>query len=225
MRVAAVAVVAILVPGAASADAGACQDIARPLRAIAACTAEIKKGGDVAWALNNRALARERAGDPLGAFADFDRAIAESPDFAPAWNNRGTLHARLGSLLEALADHERALALEPDYVAARHNRAVDLEELGRYAEALDAYRAVSTAAPDHLGSRLGQASASCKLGRVNASAEARLGALADGLLDARTLQIRLRDEGFYRGPIDGLFGKGSRAALGAWTRAGCLPGA
>ena len=35
----------------------------------------------------------------------------------------------------------------------------------------------------------------------------------------------LQAEGFYKGAIDGLFGKGSRAALWAWTRNGCLAGA
>ena len=209
--------------GAGAGEPRLCTDLTNPIRAMSACTAEIQRNANAAWAFNNRGLARRAAGDPLGALADFDKAIALRPDFAAAYNNRGTLHADLGDLLPALADHERALALEPGYVAAMHNRAVDLEELGRLTQALEAYQAVRRADPAHGPSRIGIATVTCKLGRIKASGDARLAAIQGGALEAAAMQRILRDEGFYRGPIDGIFGKGSRAALRAWTRQGCLP--
>ena len=42
-----------------------------------------------------------------------------------------------------------------------------------------------------------------------------------GLVEPVALQSILKRDGFYKGPLDGLIGKGSRAALRAWTRAGC----
>lgn len=193
---------------------------------LSACTALIDRNdgepGSLAWALNNRGLAHAAGGAYLAALSDFSRAIQIAPDFAPAHSNRGNAHAALGDMQAALADHETAIRLAPDYVSAHHNRAVDLEEMGRYREALDAYRKVIALDPSHPGSHVGLATASCKLGRVKASAEARLAAVNKGHLDPTEMQQLLQSAGFYKGPIDGLFGKRSRAALWAWTRLGCL---
>ena len=213
--------------GSAQADrASDCQKPSEPALAIPACTAEIEGGGvDTVWALNNRGLARAAKGDLLGAIADYDRALSIDPDHAPTLSNRGNAHAVLGDMLKALADHDRAVAIDPDYVAAWHNRGVDHEELGQYRDALNDYRKAISLSPGHRGSHIGLATANCKLGRVKASTEARLVAIQKGLIDAIEMQELLQAEGFYKGAIDGLFGKGSRAALWAWTRNGCLAGA
>ena len=204
-----------------------CSQQTDPGVAIVHCSraVEASSGREAAWALNNRALAHAANGAYLEALADYDRAIATAPDFAPAWSNRGNAHAALGDMLKARADHEKALELDPGFIAARHNLAVDLEELGRYADALATYREGLKRAPNHKGSRIGLATASCKLGRVKTSAEARLEAIGSGALDAVGMQRMLQSQGYYRGAIDGIFGKGSRAALWAWTRAGCLASA
>lgn len=214
--------------GGAHADmVASCQQQTERAVAVAACTKVIESGDwqgrDMAWAYNNRGLAHAALGDALRALADYDKAIGLDPTYAPAFSNRGNIHAILGDLLPALADHERAIALDPGYVEALHNRAVDLEELGRHKDALAAYRKVIARDPAHRGAHIGLASASCKLGRIKASGEARLAAVNKGLIPATEMQVLLQGEGFYRGPIDGKFGKGSRAALRAWTRKGCLP--
>lgn len=214
--------------GEAKADeVAACQNLDAPAQAEAECTAIIARESGKAgvWALNNRGLIRAGRGDYLGAIADYTEALKRTPDFAPALSNRGNAHAALGDMLSALVDHSRAIELDPGYVAAWHNRGVDHEELGQYREALADYRQVLTLAPGHKGSHIGLATANCKLGKVKTSARARLTAIEKGLLDAVEMQELLKAEGFYSGPIDGIFGKGSRAALRAWTRKGCLAAA
>jgi len=66
-----------------------------------------------------------------------------------------------------------------------------------------------------------RAAAYCALGEVEASVEDRLRLLELGRFSARELQEFLKDRGFYEAAIDGIFGRGSRAALRAWTEAGC----
>ena len=193
--------------------------------ALTACTAIIEgatDGAEIAWAYNNRGIAAAAQGDLLRAIADYTKAIELAPEDPAAWSNRGTAHAVLGDLLPALADHEKALSLAPENASAWHNRGVDFEELGQYRRALADYAKAIERDAQHLGSHIGLATASCKLGRIKASIDARLALINKGLMTARELQQVLKDDGFYAGPLDGLFGKGSRAALRAWTRKGCL---
>ncbi|MEM1160544.1 MAG: tetratricopeptide repeat protein [Pseudomonadota bacterium] len=212
-------------PGASVAPPTAverCQDLSDPVAAGAACTDVLSDDPDAAWAWNNHGLTRAAVGDFLSAITSYSKALSVDPAYAPALSNRGNAHAVLGDMKAALADHDRAVELDPDYAAALHNRGVDHEEMGQYEKALADYRKVIALIPDHRGSHVGLATANCKLGRVTASAAARLNAIEKGLLDAEEMQVLLKGEGHYAGPIDGIFGKGSRAALRAWTRRGCL---
>lgn len=200
-----------------------------PETAIAACSAAIDsatlQGDQLAWAFNNRGIARAAKGDLLNAIADYSSAIQLAPDDPAAWSNRGTAHATLGDLLAALGDHEKALQLAPKSASAWHNRAVDFEELGQYKKAIQDYRQSITLDPKHRGSHLGLATSNCKLGRIKASIAARLALIDKGLMSPLEMQQILQKDGFYKGPLDGLFGKGSRAALRTWTRRGCLANA
>lgn len=204
-----------------------CTGLALPEQAERACQTAIQsgvwQGAEQAWAWNNLGLARAARGDLLRAISAYSRALRLRPDYAPALSNRGNAHAALGDMEPALADHTRATEIDPDYTAAWHNRAVDLEELGRYREALDGYRRVLKLDPAHPGAHVGLATAACKLGRIKSAAEARIRAVAKGHIDPKQLQGLLQARGFYKGAIDGIFGKGSRRAVWAWTRAGCLP--
>ena len=199
----------------------ACQNANTALKACAA----LISGNDEAlkaWALNQRGIAHAMKGAALDAIADFTKAIELMPEDATAWSNRGTVYARLGDLLPALSDHQRALDLAPEKASAWHNRGVDHEEMGEHKKALADYAKAIDLDPGHIGSHVGLATANCKLGRVKASAAARLALIDKGLMKAIALQQILKDEGFYKGPLDGKFGKGSRSALRAWTRKGCL---
>lgn len=227
-----ISALALLMPIAATAEEQrrtareVCQDLSVPSEAAASCETVLITGDPsaarFAWAWNNLGLARAAEGDYMAALDAYGKALVAEPRFAAALSNRGNAHAALGDMMAAKADHEAALELDPDYIAARHNLAVDLEELGDYEGALTAYREVLRRDSTHRGAQVGLATATCKLGRVKASAEARAAAIYSGALDPTEMQVLLKDEGFYKGPIDGLFGKGSRAALWAWTRTGCL---
>ena len=210
-------------PPAADPNILACQQIETAIQACGALIdAAQSKTGALAWAYNNRGIAAAAKGDLLNAIADYSKAIELAPDDASAWANRGSAYAALGDLLPALADHERALLLAPDNASSWHNRGVDFEELGQYREALADYAKAIELDPHHVGSHVGLATANCKLGRIKTSAQARLALVEKGLVPALKMQQILKNDGFYTGPLDGLFGKGSRAALREWTRKGCL---
>lgn len=201
----------------------ACQQVETGLEA---CTRAIESThwpeDELSWAYNNRGLAYAATGDLLNAIKDHSKAIELSPEDPAGWTNRGNAHATLGDLIAALADHQKAVELAPDLASTWHNRGVDYEDLGEHRKALEDYRRALTLDPRHVGSHLGIATANCKLSRVNAAVKARLAMLDKGLTDPLTLQRQLKQDGFYAGPLDGLFGKGSRAALRAWIRRGCL---
>jgi tetratricopeptide (TPR) repeat protein len=210
-------------PSAADPNILACQQIDTAIQACGALIdANPTESEALAWAYNNRGIAAAAKGDLLNAIADYSKAIELAPNDAPAWANRGSAHAALGDLLPALADHQKALELAPGNASSWHNRGVDFEELGQHRKALADYAKAITLDPRHVGSHVGLATANCKLGRIKASAQARLALVEKGLIPALAMQQILKDDGFYAGPLDGLFGKGSRAALRAWTRKGCL---
>ncbi|MEM7061095.1 MAG: tetratricopeptide repeat protein [Pseudomonadota bacterium] len=204
-----------------------CQAITTPAQAITACEAAIASGRwsgkDLAWAWNNLGLAQAAERRFLAAIKAYDEALALDPDYAAALANRGNTHAALGDLIPALADHERVVALTPKDASAWMNRGADHEDMGQYKKALADYNQAIKLDPDHRGAHIGRATANCKLGRSKTSAKHRLAAITKGLIDPTEMQVVLQKEGFYRGKIDGIFGKGSRAALRQWTRKGCLP--
>lgn len=206
-----------------------CQAIGTPASALAACQTAIASGKwtgrDLAWAWNNLGLAHATERRFLAAITAYTKAVALDPDYAPALGNRGNAHAALGDLIPALADHDRVVALTPDDASAWHNRGADHEDMGQYKKALADYDQAIKLDPRHRGAHIGRATANCKLGRTKTSAKHRLAAITKGLVDPTEMQLVLQKEGFYRGKIDGIFGKGSRAALRQWTRKGCLPGA
>ena len=204
----------------------ACQDISQPTTAVTACKAAIDSGTwtgrDAAWAWNNLGLALAAERRFLAAISAYSKALELDPDNVAALGNRGNARAALGDMIPALADHSRVVELDPKNASAWHNRGADHEDMGQYKNALADYNQAIALDPAHVGAHIGRATANCKMGRVKTSAQARLDAVSKGLIDATELQVQLQKEGFYRGKIDGVFGKGSRAALRAWTRKGCL---
>ena len=74
-------------------------------------------------AYNNRAIARQGAGDAQGAIADFSQAIRLNPTYVRAYNNRGGARKSFGDLHGALKDYDQAIKLDPKYVKAYYNRA------------------------------------------------------------------------------------------------------
>lgn len=205
-----------------------CAETTDPLLRIEACTKLIKGGAleepGLATAHTNRGLAYERLERFDKALSDYSLAIELNPSSAVAHNNRGNVHAAMGNLESALADHSRAIEIDPDYAFAYFNRGVDLEELGRFDEAIADYTATLEREPGYVVALVSRGTLHCRVGNL-AEAEADLLAAIDrGAIDARAIQRRLRDQGLYRGGIDGVFGPGSQAALRAWVAEGCPSG-
>jgi lipoprotein NlpI len=87
--------------------------------AIEACTTAIDSGRwhgkDLAWAYNDRGLARWNKGDVDGAFSDYDQATRLDPNYELPYFNRGVLYLYLGVPSRARAELERASELKPEY--------------------------------------------------------------------------------------------------------------
>lgn len=202
-----------------------CQQSESVILRIEACTrlieAERPEEDNPAWAFSNRALAYEAVGRPSRALSDYNTALLLDPGFAVGYNNRGNLHARLGDLDAAIADHTEAVEIDPDYVDAWFNLAADYEEAGEPEAAVEAYGAALEADPDYVDALTARAALLCRMGRVDASVEDRLALLEKGQFSATELQEFLQARGYYEAAIDGIFGRGSRAALRDWTEAGC----
>ncbi|MEM1345455.1 MAG: tetratricopeptide repeat protein [Pseudomonadota bacterium] len=195
---------------------------------IEACTRVIQDGVDseenIAWAFINRALAYERVRRFDRALEDYNNALLLDPTYAVGYNNRGNLHASQGNLDLAIADHTRATEINPEYAEAWFNLGADYVEAEDDIEAIAAFDRAVALDPEYRLAIADRAAAHCRVGNVEEAIEDRLQLLAIGQFTAEDLQQFLQDGGYYRGAIDGLFGRGSRGALRAWTEAGCPPG-
>ena len=202
-----------------------CQQSESVILRIEACTrlieAERPEEDNPAWAFSNRALAYEAVGRPSRALSDYNTALLLDPGFAPGYNNRGNVQARRGDLDAAIADHAKAVEIDPDYVDAWINLARDHEEAGEHEHAIEAYTGALEAEPELAEALANRSALHCTVGNVEASIADRLRLLDIGFFTAEQLQEFLQNRDYYDGPIDGIFGAGSRAALTAWTEAGC----
>ena len=192
---------------------------------IESCTrlisVEREADGNPAWAFNNRGAAYESMGRLERALSDYNTALLLDPGFAPGYNNRGNVQARRGDLDAAIADHAKAVEIDPDYVDAWINLARDHEEAGEPEQAIEAYTGALEAEPELAEALANRSALHCTVGNVEASIADRLRLLDIGFFTAEQLQEFLQNRDYYDGPIDGIFGAGSRAALTAWTEAGC----
>jgi Tfp pilus assembly protein PilF len=98
-------------------------ELERPLEAISAYSAAIRRDRTYDLAYLNRGLAYLASGEPAKAEADFDHAIRHDPRDARAWFNRGVAQARQGQYAEAVASYEEALRIDPAAEGARRNLA------------------------------------------------------------------------------------------------------
>ncbi|MEM7743192.1 MAG: peptidoglycan-binding domain-containing protein [Pseudomonadota bacterium] len=185
------ALVVILAAVPAAADIQGCSNRADPAAQIAACTAVIDAGN------------------------------ALPPDLGLAHLYRCQAHDMNQRYADALPDCERAAGILTRDPAAHNSLAIVLLNLDRPAEALDPATRAVTLLPTHGSVYNVRADVHCRLGNTDAAVADRLDALQHGRYTAENLQEFLKIRGHYQGAIDGAFGKGSRAALRAWTDAGC----
>ena len=95
-------------------------------RVAAACDEVIASGEyvgiDLAWAYNNRGVARNFLGRFEAAIEDLNEAIRLDPAYAIAHNNRAWAYEGAGDYVKALADADAALRIDPEYAQARNTR-------------------------------------------------------------------------------------------------------
>jgi tetratricopeptide (TPR) repeat protein len=92
----------------------------------------ISKNPDVAYAYNNRGIAKKNVGDYVGALEDFNQAIRLDTMSSIFYNNRGTVLAIQKLYQSALADFDHALALKDNYHEAYFNRALVKKSMNDY---------------------------------------------------------------------------------------------
>lgn len=93
---------------------------------LAACSRVIEsgrfQGTNLAWAYNNRGMAKREKGDLDGAIADYNRAIGLNPQNANTYINRGVAKRVKGDFNGAMADYNRAIELNPQNAGAYVHR-------------------------------------------------------------------------------------------------------
>lgn len=103
----------------------------RPIEAINAYAASIRRDREFMLGYLNRGLAYLSTGEPRKAEFDFDMAIRRDPRDARAWFNRGVAQARQGRFREAVDSYAAALKRDPAMEAARRNKAAAEAMAGR----------------------------------------------------------------------------------------------
>ena len=108
-------------------------ELDRPLEAINAYAASIRRDRSYMLAYLNRGLVYLATNEPSKAEFDFGQAIRHKPEDPRAWFNRGVAQARQGRYREAVDSYEHVLRIKPGDQAARQN----LEAARRMTSATD----------------------------------------------------------------------------------------
>lgn len=96
-------------------------ELGRPLEAINAYAASIRRDRTFTLAYLNRGLAYLFTDQPRKAEFDFDQAIRHDPDDVRAWFNRGVAQARQGRTAAAIGSYMEALKRDPKHEPSRRN--------------------------------------------------------------------------------------------------------
>ncbi|MEM0990543.1 MAG: hypothetical protein AAGK00_16870 [Pseudomonadota bacterium] len=127
----------------------------------------------------------------------------------------------LGNYAEALADCIEANRLMPEDGSVHNSMSIIFQNMGRHDQAVHASVEAIDLNPDNGSYFNTRANAHCGAGNIEASMDDRMSAANKGLYTLGRIQEILKARGFYDGPITAEFGAEARAALEAWTRAGC----
>jgi TonB family protein len=168
--------------------------------AIEAFTKAIAEQPDAAAAYHNRGLAYARLGDYQQAIEDFDNAMALGLKQAVSANEHGIAAYQLGNLEQARISFNQAITLDPQLGQAYNNRGIVHYQLGDYPQAIKDLRQAS---------QLGVAIAAPYLQTVHD--------------EVRQLQNHLQKAGLDPGPVDGIPGTKTLAALRTFQQHQGLP--
>jgi tetratricopeptide (TPR) repeat protein len=103
---------------------------------IKACTIEIRRGGNVAWAYTNRGNAYFAKGNNDRAVAEYSKAIEIDPRSALAYGTRGMVHSIQNENDRAIADYNKAIERDPKNAVFYNNRAWAYFKSGNAAQGL-----------------------------------------------------------------------------------------
>ncbi|MEJ2697626.1 MAG: tetratricopeptide repeat protein [Candidatus Sulfobium sp.] len=109
----------------------------------------IEREPSVAFAYNNRGVARMDEGANGIALRDFNTAIALKPGYAPAYYNRGLAHDNEGTYGEAIRDFTKAISLKPGYSEAFNDRGRTYERQGMHDKAIRDFTKAISLKPDY----------------------------------------------------------------------------
>ena len=96
-------------------------ELDKPLEAISAYSAAIRRDRTYDFAYLNRGLAYLATDEPGKAEVDFDQAIRHDPRHVKAWFNRGVAQARQAEYANAADSYQAALRIDPKHEGARRN--------------------------------------------------------------------------------------------------------
>ena len=104
--------------------------LGRPLEAINAYAAAIRRDRTFMIAYLNRGTAYLATGEAAKAEFDFDLALRHDPRDVRAWFNRGVALAQQRKYQDAIKSYEMALKIDPSHVGARRNLEAARSRLG-----------------------------------------------------------------------------------------------
>jgi len=104
--------------------------LGRPMEAINAYAAAIRRDRTFMIAYLNRGTAYLATGDAAKAEFDFDLSLRHDPRDVRAWFNRGVALAQQRKYEDAIKSYEMALKIDPSHAGARRNLAAARSRLG-----------------------------------------------------------------------------------------------
>ena len=175
--------------------------------------------GDVE-AYNSRGIAHASLGQYQRTIQDFDQALRMDPGQLSAYNNRGRAYHLLGQYQRAIQDFDQALRMDPGQLSAYNNRGTAHAPLGQHQRAMKDYDQALGINPGFVEAYFNRGLANGALGNADAMLRDIERAYdLSGASRVRKDQLWLKENGFYRGAVDGEYGPTMRQAWLDWAHA------
>lgn len=170
---------------------------------------------------HRRAIALMELNRSDEALQDVDRAIERGHETDGVYLARAIALSRMGHTNAAMKAYEISMKKEPKLADSFYWRGWELARLGRDQEALVDFNKAISLNPTHRRALINRAGAACRIGKPDITVKDNINLITRGVIRPTVAQSYLKRAGYYKGPIDGAFGQGSRGALKAWAEAGC----
>ena len=143
-----------------------------------------------------------------------DSGVQEGAVLGAAYLHRCHALVEMGESRRAVSDCNRALRIDPENAEAYRLRGIAYQDQGRYRRAVQSYDEALRIDPQLAGAYQGRGFAHKALGEYsNAARDWELAIIAGGAERAKWWQRRLKDNGYFGGETDGVFGPGTRQGL------------